>query len=160
VRWNNTLTVINNPANNGGYAFTSYRWFRNGQEISTGQSWSAGANGESLSPADMYYVEVTGDFEGTLRTCESAVSLRNMKVNAYPNPVAAGQTLYIQADVDDELLEEAVIEVYNMTGNRVGQLRVQGRLTPVSVKYHAGVHVFILKGKDEFSKELKVVVQQ
>lgn len=27
-RWNNTLAAVNNPDNNGGYNFTSYKWYR------------------------------------------------------------------------------------------------------------------------------------
>ncbi len=57
-RWNNTLTVINNPENNGGFSFTSYKWYRNGEEIGTGQSWSAGADGKELNPSDLYQVIV------------------------------------------------------------------------------------------------------
>lgn len=160
TRWNNTFTVINNPDNNGGYSFTSYKWYRNGQEISTEQSWSAGANGELLNTTDRYYVELTAhNFAGVLRTCESTVALRNMSVRAYPNPVSSSQTLYVEADVNDELLQDAVIEVYNAAGNCVGLLKVQGQLTPVDVNYTSGIHFFILKGKDGFTKELKIVVR-
>jgi hypothetical protein len=49
MRWNNTLTVINNPANNGGYRFTSYKWYRNNEKISEQQSWSVNDNGEWLN---------------------------------------------------------------------------------------------------------------
>ncbi len=160
MRWNNTLTVINNPAENGGYIFTSYKWFRNGQQISTEQSWSAGADGTKLNPADLFYVELTtSGVPETLRTCETTVSLRSLEIKAYPNPVSSGQILYVEADVDDEQLKDAVIEVYSVTGNYLGQMKMEGRLTPVDIHYATGVHFFVFKGKDGFTKELKVVVQ-
>jgi hypothetical protein len=160
MRWNNTLTVINNPANNGGYTFTSYKWFRNGQEIGAGQSWSAGKDGEKLNPTDIYYVVVTANgITGEMRTCESSVTLRSMEVKARPNPVSQGQTLYVEADVDGELLEGAVIEVYNSSGIPVGQMKVQGRLTPIDIRYAAGIHFFKLRGKDGFTQTLKVIVK-
>ncbi|MDR0712766.1 MAG: T9SS type A sorting domain-containing protein, partial [Bacteroidales bacterium] len=160
MRWDNTLTVINNPANNGGYTFTSYRWFRNGQEIASGQSWSAGKDGEKLNPSDVYYVTVTAEgITGEIRSCESNVSLRSAKLRAHPNPVSQGQTLYVEADIDDELLKDAVIEIYNIAGIRVGQMKVQGRLTPVDVRYSSGIHLFVLKGKDGFTQTLKIIVR-
>jgi hypothetical protein len=161
MRWNNTLTVINNPANNGGYTFIpdKCKWYRNGEEIGTGQSWSAGANGEQLNPSDLYYVEVMLNDSTILRTYESNISLKSLEVKAMPNPVTSGQTLYVQTDVDEELLENAVIEVYNATGNRVARMKVQGQLTPVDMKYSAGIYFFVLKGKDGFQKDLKVIVK-
>jgi hypothetical protein len=160
MRWNNTLTVINNPANNGGYYFTSYKWYRNGQEIGTDQSWSAGKDGEKLNPADVYSVAVTArGITGEMRSCESSVALRSTEVKAWPNPVSQGQTLYVEAGIDGEWLKDAVIEVYNAFGNRVEQMKVQGRITPVDVRYSTGVHLFKLTGKDGFIQTLKVVIQ-
>jgi hypothetical protein len=162
VRWNNTLTVNNNPATNGiGEAFKEYKWYREGEEIpgATGQWWSAGANGEPLSATDRYSVVAVTQSGVQLRSCASAVKLLSMEVKAYPNPAVSGQSVYIEADVDDELLAGAVIEVYNMAGLRVDYIQAAGRLTPVSAVYASGVYTFVLKGGNGFRKELKVVVQ-
>jgi hypothetical protein len=157
MRWNNTLTVINNPANNGGYTFVSYKWFRNGQQIGTGQSLSAGTNGEPL-PAGEYYVEATTASGAIIRTCANSISVNRMEIKAYPNPVSPSQTLYIDADIDEALLQGAVIEIYNFSGNRIAQLPVLGRLTPISINYATGNYIFIFKGKDGLRKDIKVVV--
>ena len=162
MRWNNTLSVINNPANNGGYNFTSYRWFRDGQEFSANQWFSESHKGSALNPAHEYQVEATTADGKVLRTCPSVITLKNgrsMEVIAHPNPVDTGQTLYIEADVDEDTLKNAVIEVYDFMGNRVDYLRARGQLTPVNVRYGTGVYIFVLKGADGFSKELRVVVR-
>jgi len=158
TRWNNTLTVI--PASVDGYTFSSYQWYRNDRPIlnATARSWSAGADGTRLSASDAYHIEIITSQGTSLRSCPNNISLSNFSVNAYPNPVRTGQTLYIEANVDDELLHGAVIEVYNITGHRVAYLQVQGRTTPVSVEYVAGSYIFVLKGSDGFRKELKVMV--
>jgi CxxC motif-containing protein len=62
IRWNNTLTVINNPANNGGYTFTRHKWSRNGGKIGTDQSWSAGKDGEKQN-AMMAQIPLTLQFQ-------------------------------------------------------------------------------------------------
>lgn len=89
TRWNNTLTVINNPAENGGYSFTSYQWYRNGEPLSAGQSWSAGSQGEALNNTDKFYVALTAEgISGKLQTCESSVGSRpSSLLKVYPNPV-------------------------------------------------------------------------
>lgn len=159
TRWNNTMTVINNPDNNDGYRFTSFKWFRNGQEIATGQSYSAGNLYETLNPADKYYVEITGEqFEGTLRSCEGYPKLKSQTVKAYPNPALLSETVYVEADVDEELLEGAVIDVYSISGLKIMQLKAQGRYTPVKLT-NASTYIFKFKGKDGFSKDMRVIVK-
>ena len=159
MRWNNTLSVINNPENNGGFEFESYRWFRNGQEFCKTQWWSAGVNGEKINTEDVYQVEMITTEGMVLLSCESNVSLRSMSFNAYPNPVSTGQTIYIEADVDDEMLENAMIEVSDLSGVRLELLKVQGRITPVVIRHFTGVYIYVFKGKDGFTKEFRVVVK-
>ena len=159
MRWNNTLSVFNNPANNGGYSFVSCRWFRNGEEFSTAQWWSAGPNGEPIDTEYEYQVEVITTDGMKLLTCPATIMLRGTNLKAYPNPAAKGQTLYIEVDVDEELLKGAVIEVYDLSGNRVDYLSVQGRLTPVDIQYNTSIYFFVLRAKDGFTKDFKVIVK-
>ena len=159
MRWNNTMSIINNPENNGGYTFEQFRWFRDGELFCTDQWWSAGANGEKVRVEHEYYVEVTTTEGETLRTCPNYVALRSMEVTANPNPVTFGNTIYIEADVEEELLKDAVIQIYNMTGYYIESIKVEGRFTPVDIRYASGLYVFVFKGADGFKKELKVVVK-
>jgi len=61
-------SINNNPANNGGFTFTSFKWFRNGVLIGTKQYFN---NGGPLNPADIYYVEAIDVSAGVIRTCLS-----------------------------------------------------------------------------------------
>ena len=68
-RWNDVLVVNNNPANNGGYSFTSFKFFRNGLLVGTGQNWT---NDGPLNPSDVFYVEMTANnVSGVIRSCLS-----------------------------------------------------------------------------------------
>jgi len=82
-----------------------------------------------------------------------------MAVSAHPNPVAFGGTLYIEADIEESLLKNAVIDVFDFTGKRVDSLKVQGRLTPVNVRYSTGLYILVLKSPSGFTRELKIIVQ-
>jgi len=158
TRWGSTMTVINNPLNNGGYKFISYKWYRirgnTKTEVSQDQSYYPG---EEHINGDKYYVELTTDQNSVLRTCETAPTLRSLIVKAYPNPISGGESIYIDADIEDELLENAVIEVYNASGHKVKEVKVTGRITPVTLESSTGTYIFKFKGKEGFSKELKVI---
>lgn len=156
TRWNNTLTVINNPANNGGYRFVAFKWYRNGAEISTSQSYTAGAE---VNDNDKYYVEVTTDKGEILRSCTSGIRLKSLAVKAYPNPVNRGEVVYVDADLEDSLLKNAIIEVYNSSGVKVQEVRVAERITPVTLRSNSGTYIFIFRNDQGYTKELKIIKQ-
>jgi len=156
IRWNNTLTVINNSSLNGGYTFVSYQWFRNGQSAGTEQSWTAGDDGDRINPADRFYVVAVTTNNRTVRTTESAITLKSAELKAYPNPVATGQTLHLELNIDGEML----IEVYNMNGRLVDAWHAASlREIPIDGKYSAGMYVFVITGKDGFRQEIKVTIE-
>ena len=171
MRWNNRLTVVNNPANNAVSArFTDYHWHRNDELILSGQgnqyqSYTAGADGSPLSPDDSWYVEVNTlnamTQQNTLyRTCIAHVTLRNISFRAYPNPVETGQSLIFEADIAQANIDGAVIEVYNVLGVLVDILPVQGQQTIATINYSSGLYVFVLKdNKGERMIELKVTIK-
>ncbi|MCD7972846.1 MAG: MBG domain-containing protein [Candidatus Azobacteroides sp.] len=160
IRWNNTLTVINNSNFNGGYTFTSFKWYRNGEELTDHQSWSAGNNGEELDPSDIFYVEVTAnEFEGTLRTCEGSPILSSNRVTVYPNPVEAGSEIVVDADIDETFLEGATIDIYSMSGNRIKNVPVTGQKTTFRFDAASGTYMFKLNGANDFTHETKIIVK-
>ena len=80
MRWNNTLSIINNPENNGGFSFVTYRWFREGQEFNTAQWWSAGAQGQLLDTINWYEAEGTTADGNRLRTCPHQIVLEDFGI--------------------------------------------------------------------------------
>jgi len=82
-----------------------------------------------------------------------------LSMSAHPNPVAVGQTVYIDADIEECMLNGAVIEVYNLAGNRIDTVKVQGRLTPINIRYATGSYLFVLRSPTGFTRELKIIVQ-
>jgi len=159
---NNTLAVNTNAAHNGGFGFTSCKWFCNDLKISEAYALSVSSSGQWLSnPANEFHLELTAaGYSGILRTCKSTVSLKDMALVFYPNPVLVGQTLYIKADLDDECLKDAVIEVYDALGRLVETRHATSLQMPININYASGIYTFVLKGGDGFRKEDKVRVER
>jgi hypothetical protein len=161
TRWNNTLTVINNPENNGGYTFTSFAWYRNGEYIGNGQSWSAGNNGERIKSTDSYRVELTAQgLSRTLNTCESVLTLQSSSLSAYPNPVSKGQTVFVKTDLNHESLDDATLEMYNPEGRLIETWPASTAMEiPVLPNYSAGIYVVELKTKNGTRRRTKILVK-
>jgi len=159
TRWNNTLIVNNNTSTNGGYRFTAYKWFKDGVEIGSKQYYSAGSKKtDVLDKNAEYYVQVTTNEGEILRTCSENITLKSMEVKAYPNPVSASDMINVEVDLDQELMDNAVIEVYNTMGLRVGTHKVEGTNTMVRLPAISGTYLLKVKSGD-FVKDLKVIVK-
>jgi len=169
VRWGNTIAVLNNPAYNGGFRFFEFQWFRNDDvtPFSTDQWWSADKiHGGPLDTTNMYHVvlRTSGDCCGslvpvTIRSCRSRINLITSIVAVSPNPIHSGEPIYVEVDVDDELLNNTVIEVYSATGARITQLKPQERITPINLNLPAGVYVIVITDHQEFRREMKAIVR-
>jgi len=80
-------------------------------------------------------------------------------ITVYPNPVAKSTPVYVNADVDEMLLTDAMINVYNASGSLVKNVKVTGKLTKVDLSVASGTYLFTLKGKEGVIKNMKVIVK-
>ncbi|MCL2027939.1 MAG: hypothetical protein FWG79_05565, partial [Bacteroidales bacterium] len=134
-RWGNTLTVINNPANNGGHIFETFQWYQNGIPVGNKQSWTVGHTGETLKPTDLFRVELTAlGRSGQIRSCESSVTTQKIELVVYPNPVPKGETLIVEIDMDEEFLKDAYIDIFNQSGQLVETMSASQQ-TSINVRY-------------------------
>jgi hypothetical protein len=107
--WDDVLSVINIPGNNGGYTFTSYQWQENGVDMpgETGGNLYLAHRPDALSAA---YTALLTTSEGVLlQTCPA--SLTSPSLRAYPNPVKDYVSLEGGALTSGEM-----VKVYSHTG--------------------------------------------
>ena len=120
-RWNDVLTVNNNPETNGGFSFYAYQWYKDNVPI-------PGANKQYYTEPDgrlngEYFVEVHGyAILGNSRSAEvSYISCPfkpspDSNVTVYPVPVKQSQPLSFSTSLSDEELADAILEIYDVTG--------------------------------------------
>ncbi|WP_254050291.1 MBG domain-containing protein [Myroides sp. N17-2] len=148
-KFNNTLIANNNPLTNGGYTFTGYRWFRNGQLIGTGQIYSVGNNKEDLLDRDaLYSVELTTDKGEVLHSCSSTVRYSNTNsIKLYPNPIVKQGELEIAIDYPDSSLKGVTASIYSVTGQFLFKTVLQERISKVVLPYTLveGSYIMIIK---------------
>ena len=67
-KWNDVIAILSDDYN-GGYHFTNYQWYKNGEPIEGANSPYLYLNGEEFSSVDYYYVRLTRDDGVTVNTC-------------------------------------------------------------------------------------------
>jgi hypothetical protein len=104
--WNDVLSVINDPAKNGGYEFISYQWYRNGIDIPgeiNGNLYLI--NGEN-DPDAQYAVRLITTDGQPIQSCPVRFSpAGNSVLRAYPNPAQKIITIAGEAIEDGDNVE-------------------------------------------------------
>ncbi|GHT19214.1 hypothetical protein AGMMS4957_02980 [Bacteroidia bacterium] len=112
--WDNVLSVVNQPTNNGGYRFESYQWQRNGVDM-------AGATrdylyfGTTKDYTSEYSVRLTTSDGQSLLSCPMRLQAVNTTaLRSYPNPTTGIVT------VEDATIQaNTKIDIYNINGQLV-----------------------------------------
>ncbi|MCL2027732.1 MAG: T9SS type A sorting domain-containing protein [Bacteroidales bacterium] len=165
---NNTLVIDNNEMHNGGYNFSYYKWYRNDELIHEG-AHGIGLGGiyntgrRSLSPYDVYHAIVIDQYGNEHISCpyNPTIFLYETRIIAYPNPTTISQSLVV-VDVetgDEDVLIHGSITVFNVLGQRLGQVRTNGhRITPIQLPAEAGMY-FLHFVSNEIQETIKIIVQ-
>jgi hypothetical protein len=154
MKFNNVLFVNNNFANNGGYNFVSYEWFKNGQAICTGQYYSAGkARSDVLDASAQYSVAMTTDDGKVLHTCEGTILLQSASLQVYPNPALNGESITLKYTAP-QIPDHAVISIFNIAGKLIGTQQLTDHETKLSLPSAPGI--YLIRVNDE---TVKVIIE-
>ena len=161
-KFNNVLLVNNNPLTNGGYEFTSYQWFKNGQLVGTGQYYTAGNESNNvLDPTATYSVKMTTKDGKVLQTCGSTITVQNsLTAKLYPNPVEVGKVLTVEADFPAEDLQNMQISLYSVSGKLVKTVQSSSVITEIQLPEttESNMYLVVLES-GTIKKSFKVIVK-
>jgi hypothetical protein len=68
-------------------------------------------------------------------------------LHIYPNPVELHQVLSVEVDVEDDHVCDAVISVYDISGQLIKQQKVSGKVTVLNLSAPKGLYLIRLKDK-------------
>jgi len=140
--WDDVLSVINNPANNGGYTFTGYQWLKNGVEIAGETSGNLYLTNDADKTMSDYTCRVTTSNGLTLQSCPLQVSAKS-SISAYPNPTDG--TIIVESSA---LKEGDKINVYGSAGTLVKQYLATPNQTKIDLgNQPKGVYIIKVNGK-------------
>ncbi|MDR3218071.1 MAG: T9SS type A sorting domain-containing protein [Dysgonamonadaceae bacterium] len=147
--WDDVLSVINEPANNGGYSFLSYQW----QEDNVDMPGEISGNlylAENPNAYTSYYaVRLTTTDGKHLQTYPVKLTKTNLKVSAYPNPTQNVLTVESAAINAGEK-----IEIYNSSGFLVWKYTAEKHKTTLNLSA-LPEGIYILKINNERVKIVK-----
>ena len=158
-RWGYRYTVIENPAVHD-LVFSSYKWINesSGATVSTDRSYDTGSTVGGSIPTG-FRVEAMSQ-RGLIRSCRTGEEGKSASVEliAYPNPVSSGLPFFVDVEMDEEMFNGVMLEVYDNLGRLVHTQPVRARITEIDGRYASGAYIIILRGNNNFRKEVKLII--
>ncbi len=146
-KYNNVLLVNNNKQTNGGYVFTAYEWFKNGESIGTGQAYSAGdAYGSVLEVGATYHVALTLSDGKKIISCPIYIEApTKSELSVYPNPVKKNQLLHVRLDQPNQ--ETVGYVIYDVKGQLIqkGEVQLGNSNIAIPTTVASGSYFLVLK---------------
>ena len=155
LRWNDVLTIINNPDNNNGLHFTDFTWYRNNSYLSSGTSYITLP--EDHKSSDTYHIRVTTDEGISLTSCEKEIETAKDAIRLYPNPIKAGEN--IQLYIDQKSIKEnenIEITITDLTGKNK-KIYTTGDTSRFVLSDTPGSFIVKIKTPSGISQEIKII---
>ncbi|MGG5507088.1 MULTISPECIES: MBG domain-containing protein [unclassified Myroides] len=160
-KYTNVLLVNNNKETNGGYVFTAYEWFKNGESVGKKQSYAAGKESSStFEPGATYHVEVTLHNGKKISSCPIEIDNKEeSNLAVYPNPVKRNQLLNITADRLDQ--ETTSYVIYNVQGQAILQGVIESGAMHIEIPAtFASGSYFLLMNIEGKQKSVQFIVRE
>ncbi|GHV69019.1 hypothetical protein FACS1894199_17130 [Bacteroidia bacterium] len=147
--WDDVLSVIALPKNNGGYTFKAYQWQKDNQDIPDQTGGYIYLTGKMKDYEAEYSVVVTLDNGQERKSTPFKLQVVSRAVKSYPNPTSDVLTL------ESATLQTGdKVELYDLSGQLLYQFAAQGNQTRVDLSpFPPGI--YILKINNEAVKVLK-----
>jgi N-acetylmuramoyl-L-alanine amidase len=139
--WDNVLAVNLNPATNGGFTFTKFQWYKNGEPLSGSEGTRSQLYFTSSKMNGNYSIELT-TADGMVMTACGVINM-NIKdavqqgLKVYPNPAKSSVTVE-----NEKAASGDVINLFEMNGRFAKSYQGTGAKTTVDVSsLHPGYYV-------------------
>ena len=146
-RWNDVIAVLTHNYN-GGFDFTAFQWYKNGQAL------SGETNYYLHQPLDFgaeYSVLLTDQNGMQLMTCPFYPT-PHTDISLYPTVVQP------QEQIQCRMSQPAKIALYNTTGDLVSQTQVPEGQTNLQAPDATGIYMLKITTNDNQQRDVKIIV--
>ncbi|GHT21945.1 hypothetical protein FACS189430_02950 [Bacteroidia bacterium] len=159
-RWDDVLSVVNNPANNGGYTFVQYQWYRDGKPIHGAIEGYIRETG-GLNASSVYYamLQTSTGIEAPSCLYNPAAGSKAPALAAYPNPIASGQAIQVEVSLPENEYSSAVLTLFDISGKPVRKEKAVQGSNIMAAPASTGVYVLSLSVAESETATVKIVVQ-
>ncbi|MDR0866831.1 MAG: YDG domain-containing protein [Candidatus Symbiothrix sp.] len=148
--WDDVLSVINVPANNGGYSFATFQWQENGVNMLGETSGNLYLADNSNASTSVYTVLLSTIKGLNFQSCPvSLTSSQKMPLRVYPNPIQNTATVESLNMSAGDLLN-----IYDMNGQMIKIYKATGNHTEINLT-GLKIGTYILKVNNEQVKLFK-----
>ena len=164
---NHTLTVNNNSETNGGYTFSHYAWYKDGDKIWEGTPDQKGnyyyTGTADLDPNAEYMVILKDNRGREVTSCTyiPVMGTPTTEIRVYPTIVSSrsNEPVYVEVITESDIVEDADIDIYTIRGWNVGTFKSHNRMTEIQLPNVAGVYILKYKSVSGVEHEVKVIVK-
>lgn len=147
-KWDDVIALYD-ADHNGGYTFTNYQWYKNGQPLEGETQSFLYLSQSSLSPDDAYSCLLTRDDGVTLFSCDFLPATQQR--SNIPSLLSAATKLSIN------LTEETVATFYTLCGEIIAQQRLSPDNNQLTIPAAKGFYLLQLKSNDT-NKTHKILI--
>lgn len=157
TKFNNLITVLNSDSN-GGYEFSDYKWFLNGELIPGENDPFLYLSEGTFATGDCYYLEVRRTDDGVImQTCPICPGTTPVD-NIYTNePLVINTLVGTNNSIIIENLDKAMINMYTITGQLLESKYVDTNVAEVKAPSKDGVYLLqVVTSTDTFVTKIVV----
>jgi hypothetical protein len=159
-RWTDVLAVVNNPANNGGYIFTHYQWYKNGVAIlGATEGYIRETGGLSASSVYSALLTTADGIQAPSCSVTSEAGSKALLLRVYPNPAKGGQPIQVELSLPDGTAQ-AVLTLYDMSGKPIRKVNASQGSNSIAATLSAGIYVLKLTVENSEWANEKIVISE
>ena len=153
-RWDDVLTIMNNPDNNGSLSFVGYEWYLNDERLPDTEPYITIPKG--VGSDDIFYVKVVTEEGVELKSCGVSFDSVESEVFLYPNTVERGGELTLTIIAPHSSVVTATLA--HLTG-QIQPLTLSVGENIVKAPQVSGTYIINVTLSNGVAKNLKFIVR-
>ena len=147
-QWNDVIAILNDKYN-GGYYFTAFQWYKDGQML---PNETASFIHQPLSFGAEYSVLLTDENGMQLMSCP-IVAIDKADISVYPTIVRVGES------VKCHVTDAATVMLYNSTGHILHECHVNKGDSYIEMPHTSGIYMLRISTANNNIREVKILVR-